>query len=129
MISYAPKDMLLLGLEQVGFDRERVREISRDLNLRRFKAWYVSMPHVCCKIFEDLQATQLEEAFVPEKDADVHKFLAALNFLKTYTAEEIRSGVFKMSEKAIRQWSWYFVEKIQAMKGEKVSELRKTVNS
>jgi hypothetical protein len=36
----------------------------------------------------------------------IEKLLIAMNFLKWYQLEEVRSGLFKVSEKTVRKWGW-----------------------
>ena len=58
-----------------------------------------SNPIVYAEIIEDLQMTQIEKAHVHPKEMSVEKVLSAMNFLKCYQSEDVRSGQFKVSEK------------------------------
>lgn len=98
-------------------------QVRRAQNLERFKALYGSNPVVYAEIFEDLQMTQIAEAYVDPKLLFVDSFLMALHFLKCYPTENQLSGLFKFCEKTARKWGWFYARKIQALKEEKVSSL------
>jgi len=44
----------------------------------------------------------------------------SLHFLYRYPTELEREAIFDKSPKTIREWTWYYIEKIQALKAEKV---------
>jgi hypothetical protein len=113
-------EIMRQGLELAGFDHRRINSSGRVGNYRRFKAWYGSSPIVYAQIWEDLLTTEIAEARIRPKD-DLDHFLLALYFLRTYPTEANRSGIFKMCEKTVRKWTWYFAGKIAALKGQKVS--------
>jgi hypothetical protein len=81
---------------------------------------YGSNPIVYAQIIEDLQTTHIAEARVDSKNISVEKLLIAMNFLKCYQSEEVRSGQFRVSEKTARKWGWFYSKKIQALKEQKI---------
>jgi ribosomal protein L18 len=59
---------------------------------------YGSNPIVYAQIIEDLQTTHIVEAHVDSKNISGEKLLIlAMNFLKCYQSEEVRSGQFTSS--------------------------------
>ena len=116
-------EILRKGLELVGFDWHRQRNVSRPTNLQRFRAHYGSNPVVYAQIWEDLQTTAIPEARIDTKIADSDNFLMAIRFLKGYPTESEQAGIFKLCEKVVRKWTWYYACKVQALKGQKVSLL------
>jgi hypothetical protein len=115
-------EMMRIGLELCGFDWRRQNKACRALNLRRFKAHFGSNPIVYAQIWEDLQTTMIPKARIDGK-ACVDSFLMAILFLKLYPTEEALSGVFKICERSVRKWVWYYVSKIQALKRAKVRRM------
>lgn len=122
-ISYSPKEMLLNGLQIAGFERRNIKSCRSVTNLRRFKDFYGSLPVVYCKIYDDLQITHNAEARIDPQRCDIDRFLLGINFLKVYGLENHRAALFKMHPDTCRKWAWYVVEKLQALKAEKVSFL------
>lgn len=111
-------EFLQKGLELAGFDRDRHRRVCRASNLSRFRSFYGSNPIVYAQIWEDLQANETPE---DASKMDPDSFLMALHFLTRYPTEQELSGLFKICEKTARTWSWIYVQKIAALKGQKVS--------
>jgi hypothetical protein len=64
-------EILRKGLNLVGLDRDRQRNMCRATNLQRFKSQYGSMPVVYAQIWEDLQTTAIPEARIDNKKTDV----------------------------------------------------------
>jgi hypothetical protein len=114
--------MMRIGLEMCGFDGRRQNKACRALNLRRFKAHFGSNPIVYAQIWEDLQTTMIPKARIDGKVC-VESFLMAILFLKIYPTEEVLSGFFKICERSVRKWVWYYVSKIQALKRAKVRRI------
>jgi hypothetical protein len=115
-----PDDMMQIGLEHGGYSERQINRAGLPLRYNRFKSWFGSHPVVCAQIWEDLLTTDIIEARIRPTD-DLDHFLMALFFLKTYCTEHHRSGIFKLSEKSVRKGTWYFVGKMSALKGLKVS--------
>jgi hypothetical protein len=66
-----------------------------------------SIPYVCATIWEDLQTTIVEEAWVPVEDLQFEHFLMAMHHLKRYPTEVKREGIFDISLKWGREMVWY----------------------
>jgi hypothetical protein len=115
-----PDEMMQKGLDHGGFSKRQINSAGPALKLDRFKSWFGSHPIVCAQIWEDLLTTEIVEARILPTD-DIDHFFMALYFLKVYCTEQLRSGMFNLGEKTVRKWTWYFVEKISALKALKVS--------
>jgi hypothetical protein len=122
VVILTPDEMMRKGLELCGFDERRQNKVCRAKNIRRFKAHYGSSPVVYAQIWEDLQTTRIRAARI-DGNACVDSFLMAIHFLKVYPTEEVLSGLFKICDRSVRKWVWYYVTKIQALKKEKVRQL------
>jgi hypothetical protein len=112
--------ILQKGLLLVGFDARCQQNVKRVTNIGRFKTHYGSDPLVYAQIWEDLQMTNNPGARISEK-VTANSFLQGMHFLKLYPKEAERAGTFKVCEKTARTWGWYFIRKVQALKGEKVT--------
>jgi hypothetical protein len=70
--------------------------------------------------YEDLQRTQIVDAKVSGKDLQVRFFLMALHTLKVYPTEAQCEATFLYSPSYARKWVWFDVEKVAALKAEKI---------
>jgi hypothetical protein len=113
--------MLVQGLRLVGFNIQRVQNVSLGKNLRRFLAHYGSNPIVYAKIWEDLQVTQCLDALIDSRTIDLALFLMTFRFLKCYPTEAELAATFRVCERTVRKWCRYYGCKIQALKEVKVS--------
>ena len=121
MIILTADEMMAKGLELGGCDRRRQQRACRATNLHHFKSFYGALPSVYAEIFSDLQTTEIDEARVDPRKICPESFLQAINWLKCYPTEDVRSGGFGGSNKTTRKWGWHYAKKIQALKHEKVS--------
>ena len=115
-----PKEMLEYGLKQVHYTEARMGRASRETNTGRFKSAFGCNQVVAAQIFEDLQVTANQEARLDENKISMFYFLQALNFLYRYDVEKEREPKFDRSPKTMREWVWYYVKKIAALKHEKI---------
>ena len=113
-------EMMQIGLAWAGYDSYRQSRVQRTTNLTRFKSHYGSLPIVCAQIWEDLQTTKLPEARVERNYLDLKYFLLAMNWLYRYDTDEELSGTFGRCTKTLRKWKWFYVQKIAALKDQKV---------
>jgi hypothetical protein len=111
------------GLVCAGYDRIRQERVMGSTNIARFKTKYGSTPLVCAQIWEDLQTTEIPEAHVDEMYLDLKYFLAANNWLFRYPTDEEQSGSFGKCLTTMRKWKSFYVQKIAALKEQKVSLL------
>jgi hypothetical protein len=113
-------EMLKVGLEFGGYKSRRINRAKKATNIERFKALFGASPRVVALIWEDLQTTQVDAAHVVPKDRKVKFYLMALHHLKRYPTEYEREAKFDMNIGWGRDWCWFFVEKLQALKVEKI---------
>jgi len=119
-IIYTPDEIMAMGFELAGFDRHR-QKVKRKTNLDRFRGAYGSAPVVVACIWEGLLTTSNPEARIDCKAAKhIDRFLLALHFLKVYPTERREAGIFGVDKTTTWSWHWYFIEKIQALKKEKI---------
>jgi hypothetical protein len=114
-------ELLKLGLRMVRYRSKRIRRAKRETNLNRFRKHFGSSPLVCALIWEDLQTTKVRDAWVPPDSRRIEYLLMAMHHLKLYPKEYEREAMWDVSEMWGRDWVWYFVEKIQALKEEKIT--------
>ena len=57
----------------------------------------------------------------PKGNVSLETYLRSLHFIKTYPTEKQRKGPSGHCENTVRKWCWYFLERVQALKGVKVS--------
>jgi hypothetical protein len=98
MLIATADEILRKGREMGRFDLRRQQSVKRTTCLKRFRALYGSNPIVYAQIIEDLQTTHIVEARFDSKNISVEKLLIAMNFLKCYQSEEVRSGQFRVSK-------------------------------
>lgn len=107
------------GLLYAGFDHAR-QNVSHETSMLRFKGFYGSSPIVCKKIWNEFQTTPVVNARIERKQLRLDYFLMSMYFLKCYPTELQLSGMFKVSEKTARRWIRFYLQKIQALKSQKV---------
>ena len=93
--------MLVQGLRLVGFNIQRVQNVSLGENLRRFRAHYGSNPIVYAKIWEDLQVTQCLDALIDSRTIDLALFLMTFRFLKCYPTEAELAATYRVCERTV----------------------------
>jgi prolyl oligopeptidase PreP (S9A serine peptidase family) len=117
----AVTEMQYKGLRLVGYKRSRIKRAADPTNIERFLSHFGVSPAVCCTIYENLQRTAVIQARIENgSDTTLKWFLMALHFLRRYPTEDEREAIFDVSKPygAMRQWE--YVEKIQALKAEKI---------
>jgi hypothetical protein len=117
---YTLEEILLSGLRLIGFTEGRISRAKPTTNIERFKAHFGSIPTVVALLWQDLQVTEIKKARVPPSKRNFSHFLMALHHLKRYPTELEREAIFDISLSYGRFWVWYFVEKMQALKEEKI---------
>jgi hypothetical protein len=115
-----PKEITKIGLKLVGFKRQQSQRARRKTNVERFKGFFRASPAVYAEIWEDLQKTNVKEAQVPPQDRKVKHFLMAMHHLKRYPTELELEGMFDISRMWGQDRCWYFIEKVQALKVQKI---------
>jgi hypothetical protein len=120
-IVFTVQEILKAGLRLVGYKRRRIRRAKYKTNINRFRGHFGSNPDVIADIWEDLQTTEIEDARVPPESLNLQYFLMANHFLKRYPTEVEREAQFDISPKWGRDKCWYYVEKVQALKAQKIT--------
>jgi len=113
-------EMMIYGLRLGGYTQRRIDRSQRKTNVERFKSLYGSTPRVITIIWEDLQTTSDPAAHVQPCDRKIKFFLMAMHQLKRYPTEFEREAKFDVNIAWSRDWTWFFIEKIQALKVEKI---------
>ena len=85
----------------------------------RFKVHYGSNPIVYVQIWEDLQMTMILVARIDSRKMDPETLLKAIHFLAHYLTEQEQTGISKICDKTGCSWSWFYIRKLQALKGER----------
>lgn len=122
-----PDEMLKSGLLAAGFEQFRLDKKNEKTKKDLFKSFYGVSSLVCCQIWEDLQTTDIQEAHIDcamDRRARITNFFIALHFLFRYPTVQEQAIIFKMSVPTIRDISWYFTRKIEALFAMKVSFLK-----
>ena len=122
LVCYTSDDMLRKGLQLAGVKDRAFAKRSKESLVKTFLDRYGCNHVVTAQIWEDLQRTDVDEAYLPIKDRDkVDYFFMSLHFLKRYPVESERALHYKCHQDTCRDWSWYFITKIQALKKEKIT--------
>lgn len=118
-------EIINVGLMLVGYSEVMVERVKDEENKSRFRSHFGSSSIACAQLWEALQVTNTEAARVEGSQLELEKylryFLMALHWLKCYPTETQREALFNLNPKTCREWGWYFVKKIAALKNEKVS--------
>ena len=117
---YTENELMLEGLKIIGYTERRILRAKYETNKDRFRSHFGSNMNVCICIWEDLQTATINEAWVPPTKRNIKHFLMTLHFLKRYPTEIEREAIFDISPQYGREWVWYYVEKIQALKAVKI---------
>lgn len=120
VVVFTPSEVMQKGLRLVHYRKKRIQRACRATNVERFKHHFGTTPQLAAQIFEDLQRTDVQEAFLPPDDAKIDMFLMSLHALKKYPEEMEREGTFDISRRQGREWVFYYLEKIQALKAVKI---------
>ena len=115
----SPNEFMRIGL-QVFYKERRIKCAKKSTNVKRFCKHFGVTPIIAAHVWEDLQTTSVAEAMVPLEKLKPKYFLMALNHLCKYPMEDEQEGPWDLSPKQARQWVWYFVKKIQALKEERI---------
>ena len=120
VLVFTADEMLYSGLKVAGYSTKKVNASSYANNNYRFRCFFGVLPLVAANVFYDLQTTMCAEAKVPTNSVNAKHFLMALHHLKCYPTEIEREPMFDISPSYGRDWCWYYIEKIQALKETKI---------
>ena len=111
---------LVYGLELAGYSDDQIGRMNQDVQVSNFSRFFGSYPYVIEKIWVDLQTTTTKAARLDEGYDDPIKFLMAHYFLKMYPRDREMPAIFHLCRHTIREWTWYYIYKMQALKDEKI---------
>jgi hypothetical protein len=111
-------EFLEIGLK-VFFTEERIKTFrSYKSQVDNFKEYFGCTPLIAAKLWEDLQRTSIPEAKLDPDHLEPKHFLMALHHLQKYPTDKERVGPWNINRDEGRELVWYYLEKIQALKGE-----------
>ena len=113
-------EMLIEGLYALDWTQKQIDRMQDAGNKEKFRGHYGADPHVIAQIWEDLITTDLPQARVDPKKRPLAQFFVALHFLKRYQTEIEKNTTWKKSKNTLRDWTWFFVGKIRALKALKI---------
>ena len=120
-----PQQMLRRGLRAINIDDPKQNRRLNKTNVADFKSAFGKHPIHLCRVWRDLQLTNIPEARMEEDEARSRNgllgFLIANNFFKCYTSNNVRAALFQGMDRTLAQTlRWTFAERIAAMLPEKV---------
>ena len=117
--------MLRRGLRLVNIDYVKQNRRLAKTNIRDFKSLFGKHPSHLCRVWRDLQTTNVPESFMSEDEARLDTsfmgFLMAHNMMKVYTGHAVRATLFQGADRTLTaELSWYFIHKIAGLKADKI---------
>lgn len=116
--------MLRKGLSAAGVTDFEFQRRSEQTNIGDFKTLYNLEPSTLCKVWSELQTTNVPEASIlldlQNRKTDVNDFFLALYWLKRYRTERERKILFHKCERTNRKWANYYARKVGALKASKI---------
>jgi len=120
LIHIPPDRFAFLALTLMGFRLENEAAARTKNNVDRFLSCFGTTPEAASAIFDDLQTTTIQQARIESKDIKFKYFVMTFNWLKSYKTEHENAGSFKCHEDTVRDWTWFYVKRIQALKEVKI---------
>lgn len=126
VVVYTADQVLRRGLLLGGMSDFRQKKQKRDENIADFKALYGVHPTVLAEIWVDLQTTTVQAARIDptapyqKRTINLKNFFRAVHFLMRYPTERERKVATGNTQKTIRKYTWFFLQKIHALKATKV---------
>lgn len=123
---YSPAQMLWIGLKLLKVDPKKLSKQKQSSKMEDFKGHYGTEPHILAQIWEDMQTILDDPLRASRPDnmnsgANLKNFLRAVQFLMRYQTEVERKVASGHSKKTVRKWTWFFLEKLCALREHKVS--------
>jgi hypothetical protein len=100
-----PAEILILGLELLGFTEKRINRKSKNKNKTQQKIFignFGAGPHVVAQIWEDLQKTEIDDAYLPPNERSFPHLLYVFHFMKAYPTEDQRVGKWHECDRILR---------------------------
>jgi DDE superfamily endonuclease len=118
-----PTQILILGLQLLGFTPKEINRKSKNRGRKQkqlFIGNFGAGPHVVAQVWEDLQKTDINDAFLPPEERSLPHLLYAFHFMKAYPTEAQRVGKWHECDRIQRDKGWSMLLKIQALKEKKI---------
>lgn len=114
-------EMLQEGLKLV-YKCARINRVkNNETNISRFNLKFGLHPSTACAVYEDLQKTDVVAARIDTADeTSLKMFLISLYFMRKYPTEDDLESIFDYSPRYISTKVWEYVNRIQALKAEKI---------
>jgi len=131
-IVYTADEVMEAGLVLIKKGGAASARVKRSTNVNRFERAYGSHPLVYSIIWVDLQKTNAtftdpKTNTIVSARIDLNKigctlrtFLVSIRFLRKYDTEFDRSDQAERSDRWCRDWGWYFLYRIAAMRADKI---------
>jgi hypothetical protein len=117
-------EILSIGLKLLGFTDKQLSRKSKHKR-RRLKKLFTSNfgagPHVVAQMWEDMQTTTINEAYLALEERNFSHFLYTFHFIKAYPTEAQRVGKWHECDRVLRDQGWSMQLKIQALKEKKIA--------
>jgi hypothetical protein len=116
MVVFTPDNILKIGLKLVHYINKRIKRSRKSRNIEQFKSHFGAVPVVVPNIFDDLQLT----GKLPEDKRNLNHLLMAMHTLKCYPLNDEREALFDINQNDAAKILWNVIERIQALKEEKI---------
>jgi hypothetical protein len=117
---YTISEILRIGLLTVHITKKRIKKSKNSRNVARFKAHFGVPPSVVAAVFEDLQRTNIPEARLPPDKRNIKHLLMAFHTLMRYPTNDEREAMFDMNQNDAAKVAWWYIDRIRALKAEKI---------
>ena len=115
MSGVTEKDFMEIGFDMVNKHRFSNRK-SYEAKAEEYKTHFGCKPCVAHAIWRNLLSTDIPEAKLDHGCEDPKRFLWAFHYLKKYPVETEFHGLYGMNRNDAREWIWYFLYKIAALR-------------
>lgn len=120
LLRFSRAEFLYLGLELAGFSIRNVEGNTASTNNLRFQDFFYACPKTVEDIFVDIQGPDLGESSISKPNPTY--LLLALFHLKKYGTKYNLAALIDSSEKTALYQAKRYVQAIQALVGQKVSQ-------
>jgi hypothetical protein len=114
------EEMLYEGLRHLGVTPAEWQRRKQKTREEDFASHFGPSPDVVAALWSRLQTTNIKRARINPAKNYVKDFLTALHWLKIYPTENERRISIKVGKNSGRKWSWFYTQKIAALKDELV---------
>ena len=115
----AAETVMYAGLKLLGWEESRLRRRKvEETNIDQYRGMYGVDPCVIAKLINDLQTTEIDDAFVEKVDVD--KLHWAVHWMYRYPTETESESSWNKCANTIRDAHWFYVARIRALKAQKI---------